>query len=410
VTGTTSALIATQRTSSRYFQRPDADYLGVDSSATSLTGYTAEASLAKQRGLWRFSTGLSAISPGYEINDLGFGTVADRIQWRGSFGYDQTRPGAVFRAWNVNVAPDLAWNYGRDRIGVSTRLSGRIQLMNFHSYSAELTAWPERLNQRLTRGGPMARDPQGYAASLGWNTPGQNRRSYNLGVDWGGDQSGAWSWAASAGMNFRLGDKLDVRTGTSFERGLGTAQYVTSVADPTATSTFGRRYVFADILQNTVSLDARFNITLSPRVTVEIYAQPLISSGDYRALKELAAPRTFDFSTFGVDAGTITETNGGRGFRVDPDAAGPAAGFNLTNRDFNVRELRSNAVFRWEWRPGSTLFLVWQHTRSGEFTASDPDAPLDRTGNFRFGRDAGDLFDLHPDNVLMIKASYWLNP
>src|SRR6185503_12721855 len=84
VTGTPAALIATQRTSSRYFQRPDADYLSVDSSATSLTGYSAEASVAKQRGLWRFSGGLSALSPGYEINDLGFSTVADRIQLRGS--------------------------------------------------------------------------------------------------------------------------------------------------------------------------------------------------------------------------------------------------------------------------------------------------------------------------------------
>jgi hypothetical protein len=125
---------------------------------------------------------------------------------------------------------------------------------------------------------------------------------------------------------------------------------------------------------------------------------------------ELRAPRTFDFNRFGIDAGTIADTNGGRGFRVDPDGAAPAAGFNLTNRDFNVRELRSNAVFRWEWRPGSTLFLVWQQTRSGEFEASDPQAPLDRVGNFRFSRDAGDLFDLHPDNVLMVKVSHWLNP
>ena len=75
-----------------------------------------------------------------------------------------------------------------------------------------------------------------------------------------------------------------------------------------------------------------------------------------------------------------------------------------------MRELRSNAVFRWEWRPGSTLFLVWQQTRAGEFTGSDPDAPLDRVGNFDFGRDAGDLFELHPDNILMVKVSYWLNP
>jgi hypothetical protein len=173
---------------------------------------------------------------------------------------------------------------------------------------------------------------------------------------------------------------------------------------------FGRRYVFADLRQNTVSMNARINITLSPRVTMEIFAQPLISSGDYESLKELRAPRTFDFNRFGVDAGTMAPIDGGRRFQIDPDGAGPATSFNLANRDFNVRELRSNAVFRWEWRPGSTLFLVWQQTRSGELEASDPGSPLNRVGNFRFGRDAGDLFDLHPDNILLIKASYWLNP
>jgi hypothetical protein len=82
----------------------------------------------------------------------------------------------------------------------------------------------------------------------------------------------------------------------------------------------------------------------------------------------------------------------------------------VDNRDFNTRSLRSNAVFRWEWRPGSTLFVVWQQNRSGSLAASDPDNPYSRVGNFRLGRDTSDLFDAHPDNILMIKASYWLNP
>jgi hypothetical protein len=410
VTGSTGALIATQRTSSRYFQRPDADYLGVDSSATSLFGYTVEASLAKQRGLWRFDAAASAVSPGYEINDLGFSTAADRIAARASLAYVETRPGPVFRSWNARLSPDLAWNYGGDLIGASAGLSAQVQLPNFWSLNARGTVNPAKWNQRLTRGGPLARDPAGYSASLGFSNPSAARIRLSAGVSHGKDRAGAWARSADANVSLRVGEHLEAQIGPSFEQSLSKAQYVTAVADATATRTYGRRYVFGELRQNTAAMNVRLNFTLSPRATIEIFAQPLLSSGDYLSYQELAAPRTFDFDRYGVEAGTMTPVDGGRRFQIDPDGAGPAAAFSLANRDFNVRELRANAVFRWEWRPGSTLFLVWQQTRSGEWTASDPDAPFERVGNFQFGRDAGDLFDLHPDNVLQIKASYWLNP
>jgi hypothetical protein len=410
VTGGTASLIATQRSSSRYYQRPDADYLEVDSSATSLYGYTAEASIAKQRGLWRFDAAASAVSPGYEINDLGFSTTADRITARGSLAYVQTQPGPLFRSWNVRVSPELAWNYGRDLIGSSTGISGSVVLPNFWSLNARATVNPRKLNQRLTRGGPLARDPFGYSASLGFGNASAARVRVSSNVSYGEDRSGAWSRGIDANLSLRVGEHLEAQLGPSFEQSFGTAQYVTSRADPLATRTFGRRYIFADLRQNTVSMNARLNITLSPRMTIEVFAQPLISSGDYGDLKELRAPRTFQFDRYGSETGTMTALDGGRRYRIDPDAGDPTNAFTENNRDFNVRELRSNAVFRWEWRPGSTLFLVWQQTRSGELDASDPDSPLNRVGNFSFGRDAGDLFDLHPDNILLIKASYWLNP
>jgi hypothetical protein len=112
---------------------------------------------------------------------------------------------------------------------------------------------------------------------------------------------------------------------------------------------------------------------------------------------------------YGQDVGTIAPVAGGR-FEIDPDAGGPARAFRVDDRDFNFRSLRANAVFRWEWRPGSTLFLVWQQMRSAQVSATDPALPFDGVGGFDLGRDARDLFDLRADNVLLIKASYWLNP
>ena len=410
VSGSSASLIATQRASSRYYQRPDADYLGVDSTATSLFGYSALAALRKQAGLWRFQVSGSAISPGYEVNDIGFMTRVDRIFTQADFGYDQTRPGTYFRNWNMTVAPRLAWNYGGDLIEASTTLSARAQLHNFARVSGRFSYNPAKMNQRLTRGGPLTRDPSGYSGSLNYSTVNQASVTWRLGAQYGSDRSGAWQRGTNFSLNFRTGGKFDMSIGPSFNQSRRTAQYITSVSDPTATSTFGRRYVFGELDQSTLSINTRINVTLSPQTTIEIFAQPFLSSGNYENLKELAAPRTFDFNRYGAGAGTIVAVDEQRHFQIDPDGGGPASQFQVDNKNFNVRSLISNAVFRWEWKPGSTLFLVWQQSRSGRVVASDPDSPFSRVGNFQLGRDTSDLFGLSADNILLIKVSYWLNP
>jgi hypothetical protein len=270
---------------------------------------------------------------------------------------------------------------------------------------------PAKTNMRLTRGGPLTRDPTGYAASFGLNT---DTRTRVTGPSWGWTSGrttrGAWQRGGNFTLMFKAASTLDVSLGPTWTQSRATAQYVTAVTDATATDTYGRRYVFADLDQTTLSLDARVNLTLTPQISFELFAQPFLSSGDYENLKQLGAPRTFTFDRFGAEAGTIAAIDGSRRYEIDPDGAGTARAFRVDNKDFNFRSLRSNAVFRWEWRPGSTLYLVWQQSREGTLTASDPTLPYTRVGNFEFGRETGDLFGMRPDNILLIKASYWLNP
>jgi hypothetical protein len=165
--------------------------------------------------------------------------------------------------------------------------------------------------------------------------------------------------------------------------------------------------VFADLHQTTVSLTTRLNATLTPQMSFELYVEPFISSGRYDRLKELATARSFDFLEYGVDVGTLDRSGNGA-YVIDPDGpTGPAGQFQLSNRDFNFRSLQGNAVFRWEWRPGSTLFLVWQQNRASRLLAESLD---DRVGEFDFSRDARALFGIQPDNIFLIKVNYWLNP
>jgi hypothetical protein len=164
------------------------------------------------------------------------------------------------------------------------------------------------------------------------------------------------------------------------------------------TATYGRRYVFAPLDQTELGLVTRINYTFTADLSLEMYLQPLVSHGDYGAPMEFQTPGGYTFATYGAQAGTV-EATGGR-YTIDPDGAGPAASFTVPDRSFTARSLRANAVLRWQYRPGSTLYLVWQQERL-------EDAPMARFG---LGRALGGLLDGDGHNVVVLKISYWLNP
>jgi hypothetical protein len=178
-------------------------------------------------------------------------------------------------------------------------------------------------------------------------------------------------------------------------------QYVTQFDDPSATVFFGRRAVFAELRQRTVSINTRLSWTFTPELTLELFAQPFVSAGRYTGFQEYVRPRggaraLFDSAQIQVDArdasGAPTR------YRLDPDRDAATADFEFDNPDFRIRSLRGNAVLRWEYHPGSTLFLVWQQERSG----------ADALGTFDARRDLAQVFRQHPDNVFVVKASYWI--
>lgn len=156
---------------------------------------------------------------------------------------------------------------------------------------------------------------------------------------------------------------MTLSTGPEISLNHTIGQYVTTTPDPLAVSTFGNRYVFADLSEPQVSMTTRINYVFTPKVSLQMYIQPLLTTGRYRNFNELTRPRTFDFLRYGTDAGTLAYDTGRQIYTVDPDGPGPAAPFSYANPDFNLKSLRINAIFRWEWRLGSTLFFVWMQER-----------------------------------------------
>jgi hypothetical protein len=180
-------------------------------------------------------------------------------------------------------------------------------------------------------------------------------------------------------------------------------QYVRRVPDNTSTAFYGNRYVLAAINQKQLAFETRLSWTFSPTTSFELFAQPLLASGDYFDFKEFDAPRSGEFSVYGPDKGEISEvaapTPGAAStVQVDPDGNGPAAQFEFANPDFNFRSLRGNAVFRWEFKPGSVMYVAWAHNRAASLAQ----------GDFRFSRDFSGMFENVPDNVFLVKASFWI--
>lgn len=399
VSGEPEVIASLQRSSARYFDRPDAAHLTYDPLRGSLSGYTANLGVRKMSGLhWRGNADFSVTSPAFEVNDLGFQRSADRIDASGSVTYVETRPGELFRDWRVSLRPGADWNFGGTYLGSRLTVDARGQLLGYWSGNVRVSRDFPGFDDRLTRGGPLTREVATTRTSLSVESDSRKAWTVETELSYDRDEAGGGESELEVELELRPADAWSVSLAPVWSRARSVAQYVGSVEDPLAEETFGRRYLFADLEQTTVSVETRLNVTFRPGLTLELYAQPFIATGDFEGIKELRAPRTFSFLEYGRDVGTVVRD--GDELVVDPDGDGPAGSFRVREGDFNRRSLRGNAVLRWEWLPGSTLFVVWQQERSDR-------ADLD---DFDLGRDTRALFSAPPDNVFMVKVSYWFSP
>ena len=398
VNGSTEVIEGLQRAPQRYFQRPDADYLAVDPTRTSLSGGYGELAVARTSGKWRGSLTANLVSPGFEVNDLGFQSRADAYALSGIVLYNQNEPGVDWlRRWGGNVNWNVAYNGAGQVINGRINFNSNLQFSNLWGGGLYVGGNPvETYNDRLTRGGPIAKRP----ADLGFNTwiysDSRKAVSGDTYVFFRTEFVENPEYDANVGLSLtiRPSSALELQVNPEFSKQLDTDQYITSVDDEAAATTFGTRYVFGDIEQTSFSVGLRANWTFTPELTLQLYAQPFVTAGRYSGYKEFAAPDTYDFDVYGVDKGVIAAGDGE--FFVDPGDGGEL--FTFGDPNFNFRSLRGSAVVRWEYRPGSTLFFVWQQQRDG----------FEEFGDFNFGRDFGAIFREEVQNIFLIKATYWL--
>jgi Domain of unknown function (DUF5916)/Carbohydrate family 9 binding domain-like len=410
VSGDSFAIRRLQGSSARYFTRPDRESGSnrifsdaYDPGATWLRGFGGYARMSKESGRWMWEAQANLRSPGFEVNDMAFLTQADYVWLNGNVVRQWTEPTKWFRSLWLSAGGQQQVNFDGDRNDLQIHQYAEITLHSYWNMGLYAHVRPEVDSDRGTRGGAVVRRPASWYVQPRLSTDGRRRVVFSTNVGVGQVADGGGSFIeSSASVRYKPSTSVQVSFGPSYFYERNETQYVAGFADPLATHFYGQRFVFGELEQHVVSLDTRVNWTFTPDLSLELFAQPFVATGDYSDYKEFVRPRTTETRPFTADELTVVARDAdGRPtqYRLDTNGADPAdQRFRFGNGNFNVRSLRGNAVLRWEYRPGSTLFFVWQQNRSG-------DEPY---GDFRLGRDAGAIFDAHPDNVFVIKATYWL--
>lgn len=398
VSGGATAIDTLQEASQRYFQRPDAPEVSFNPARTSLAGYNGRVNLNRNSGTWRFNGSLWAVSPGFEVNDLGFMGRGDRAGAHAVTTWRKVQPDRLTRSRSFWVAKWYTWNFGHQIQGDGLQGNANATLNNYTGLGTGMGFFRRVQDDRLTRGGPSAANPSSRFWFFNVNSDQRKPLSVQINTNWNWSESANAARSFAVSVSVKPSSRLTISTGPEWDWTHSVAQYIDQFDDPTAAATFGRRYVFGAIDQKQLTLTTRVSAILTPRVSLQLFAQPLLASGDYSDFKAFAAPRTYDFSSFGNGRSTLTFNAADNQYTADPDGNGSAPSLTFDNPDFNIKSLRANAVFRWELKPGSNLYVVWTRMQEDDRFA----------GDFRLGRDLSAMFSARGDDVFLVKIAYWI--
>ncbi len=413
VRGSTAAILDEQNASARYFGRPDQNYVRVDPTRRSLSGYQGQASFVytDPRGPFASLRG-QLVAPAYESNDFGFMNQADYRNASLVTGWRRPRPGKIFRNQSVDLFSHYSENLGGE---VMERFAGIGMFNGFTNgwgTGMFVLRGTESQDVFVSEGGPAVRRPAFTMYNFNVSSDDSKPLTGFLFGELHWDDLGKTSRAFGGQLGWRPATNISISLGPHWNEQEYHALFVRNVSDPQAPSaTYGTRYVFGEALRRSVSVSTRVNVTFTPNLSFELFAQPFVAEARYdpSRFKELARGGTFEFTRYGTDAGsTITRYEEPAPsncsapsfcYRVDPDGGGPAPDFTFRTPDRTLRSLRGTSVLRWEYRPGATLFVVWTQGREQSL----------RAPGFGGMSEFSSLFSLAPENVFLVKLSYWLS-
>lgn len=394
VSGEEEALIRTQTSSARYFQRPDAKHLSVDSTRRSLAGHGGSLEFMKAgNGHWNYGSFLTWKSPGLELNDIGYVRNTDEIMQVFWIGYRIWEPFSIFRRININYAQWHGFEFSGKNIFNGNNINFTTQFINYWSFGTGINYQGKSLSKSFLRGGPSMKLPAGINTWINIRT--DQRKKVKAGI--GANLFSSFvhynrSTRFMVSLEYQPMDAFSISVSPGYSTNQPELQYVDQQ------SFLGKkRYIHASMDQKTYSFTLRLNYSLTPDLSIQYYGAPFFSTGKYSSFKYITNPKAPEFSSrfSNYEAGQLSFVPDESRFFIDEDMDG-TADYSFEKPDFNAMFLNSNLVTRWEFKPGSVLFLVWSQGRS----------QYDTNGEFFMQTDFTDLFDIHPHNIFLVKFSY----
>jgi len=396
VEGSREAIADLQTNPVHYYQRPDATHLGVDAGATSLSGHGGSVRFSRS-GKSRFGVTDQVLwySPGLDLNDIGFLRQADLASNQLGLSWAEPKPRGPFRDYSFQLTRLDQWDFGGLATASTTVLDSSAQLRNKWRLTGRLS-WNELVDTRALRGGPALRKSDFATARLRVGSDGSRRAALAVEGerDWAADGDTAAS-RIKVELAMRASNRLSFSAASEYQKIDDDLQYVA-----TSATLDGPRWVLGRIQEDVFSLTVRANLAITPDLTVQYYGSPFVATGRFTSFRKatdtLSPVYEQRFHRYGADE--ISFQPAENAYRVAEAGGGPR--YSFANPDFSFRQFRSNLVARWEWRPGSSLYVIWSQGRTSE-------APFSQDA---FASNWSALWNTRADNVFLVKLSYWFSP
>jgi hypothetical protein len=398
IRGSEAVIGAAQRSSARYYQRPDNDSATYDPTRTSLSGHAGSLRFERTNNHdLRFQTAVAWRSPGFELNDLGFLRNADQINQSTWVGY-RKRNFSNIDQWNLNFNQWLDWDTSGEFLGARFNTNNNVTFTNKMNAGFSLSRIMESVSNTELRGGPSSKLPGVWDSEVWFNSDSRKMLSFGAGYyveekdSAAGSFSSAWFY-----VNYRPTTSLRISLEPTLRESDWEMQYIRTL------DIDGQdRFLFGSIDQDTLSLELRVDYSITPNLTIQLYGQPFASSGRYSEFKRITDPLAGSYhdrwSPYSNQQVAVNPDTGA--YELDEDLDGKVDA-TFSRPDFDFRELNSNLVVRWEFSPGSTLFVVWSESRF-----DDQALP----GSLGFERDIDQIFSAEPTDVFLVKIRKWFSP
>jgi hypothetical protein len=392
INGSRDAMRILQNSSARYYQRPDAGHLQFDSTINRLSGYGGQIEIGKgSKGLWRYSTGLNWFSPGLDLNDIGFMQTTDIIEQENSISYFVNQPVSIFRTYSIGIEQVNNWDFDMNHLSSSGEINIYLEFLNNWAISTSVKYTSQALDTRILRGGNAMLVPAIWMNTFYLRTDPSEKVYFDINTEISllSDCNSRY-FSIQPKISVMPINTLKLTMSINYSDHLNNLQYI-----DTKSVSGDNRYILGKIKQQTMSATFRIDYNITPELSIQYYGSPFATVGKFSEFKSVTNPRAAEYNDRYL---IINSVLNGSNYEVSENN-NSQVDYNYGNPDFNFSQFRSNLVFRWEYRPGSQIYFVWSQDRTNYIIP----------GNNSVSQSMGDLISVYPNNIFLVKFSYWFS-